>query len=290
VPVARCTVERLMRQHRWRGVTRARTVRTTVTEPTATRASDLVYRRFTAERPDVLWVADFTYVPMTDGRFGYTAFVIDAFAGLIPGWDTHAASKSNLVHALTAHYRQRGVLVTCTPEPARTSPFIEETVIHGKGTFDLTTELDLFGAQIATTLSAARHHQLLICDKTVMNVLAYARLVLAAPAGSAEAAVLDAMAGFCRAWALTTYDAVYVLSDAYPDPADPMRAKVTDLQHQTAAAVRRACAETAIPLHDVPAGLDLPQRVAHLARRVDAFLRPDRREPQRTRRWPHPPG
>ena len=46
---------------------------------------------------------------------------------------THAAGKTTLVHALTAHYRQRGVLVDCTGEPARTSPFIEETVIHGKG-------------------------------------------------------------------------------------------------------------------------------------------------------------
>ncbi|MCT2280774.1 hypothetical protein M3G91_24455 [Micromonospora chalcea] len=45
---------------------------------------------------------------------------------------THAAGKTTLVHALTAHYRARGVLVACTPEPARTSPFIEETVIHGK--------------------------------------------------------------------------------------------------------------------------------------------------------------
>jgi len=46
---------------------------------------------------------------------------------------THASGKTTLVHALTALYRARGVLVDCTGEPARTSPFIEETVIHGKG-------------------------------------------------------------------------------------------------------------------------------------------------------------
>jgi thymidylate kinase len=40
---------------------------------------------------------------------------------------THASGKTTLVHALTAHYRERGVLVDCTAEPARTSPFIEET-------------------------------------------------------------------------------------------------------------------------------------------------------------------
>lgn len=84
VPVARATVERLMRANGWRGASRAKTVRTTVADPAARRAPDLVDRRFGAQRPDQLHVADFTYAPMTSG-FGYTAFVIDAFAGLIAG-------------------------------------------------------------------------------------------------------------------------------------------------------------------------------------------------------------
>jgi transposase InsO family protein len=99
VPVARCTIERLMRVHGWRGATRARRVRTTVADPAATRAPDLVRRCFTAPRPDVLWVADFTYVPMTGGRFAYTAFVIDAFAGLIPGWECAMTKHTGLVEA-----------------------------------------------------------------------------------------------------------------------------------------------------------------------------------------------
>jgi len=61
VAVARCTVERLMRANRWRGVTRARTVRTTIPDPAHTRAPDLVNRDFTASRPGQLHVADFTY-------------------------------------------------------------------------------------------------------------------------------------------------------------------------------------------------------------------------------------
>jgi putative transposase len=86
VPVARCTIERLMREHGWHGAIRARKVRTTVADPADERAPGLVKRHFTAARPDELWVADFTYVPMAAG-FGYTAFVIDAFAGLIVGWE-----------------------------------------------------------------------------------------------------------------------------------------------------------------------------------------------------------
>jgi hypothetical protein len=185
---------------------------------------------------------------------------------------THASGKTTLVHALTAHYRERGVLVDCTDEPACTSPFFEETVIHGKGVFDLPTEVDLYAAQLTGTLRGARHQHLLICDKTVVNVLAYARMVLPAPPGSHEAAVLAAMAGFCRVWAPATYDAVFYLADRYQHPADPMRAKVAHLQEQTADAVRDTCADVGLPLLHVPIGLDMAARVAWIARRVDPIL------------------
>jgi putative transposase len=61
VPVARCTIERLMREHGWHGATRTNKVRTTIADPAAQRAPDLVKRHFKADRPDALWVADFTY-------------------------------------------------------------------------------------------------------------------------------------------------------------------------------------------------------------------------------------
>ena len=97
ITVARCTVERLMRAHGWRGVTRARTVRTTTADPEHSRAPDLVKRDFTAQRPGRLHVADFTYVPLDGGGFGYTAFVIDAFAGLIAGWECSLSKQTAFV-------------------------------------------------------------------------------------------------------------------------------------------------------------------------------------------------
>ncbi len=184
---------------------------------------------------------------------------------------THASGKTTLVHALTAHYRSHGVLVDCTGEPARTSPYIEETVLHDTGGFDLATEVDLFAAQLSTSLRAARHQHLLICDKTIVNVLAYARMVLPAPPGGHDATVLDAMAGFCRAW-VPVYDAVFYLPERYQQPTDPFRAKVAHLQDQTATAVRAAYAAVGAPLIDVPPGLDLPERVQWISRRVDPLL------------------
>jgi len=97
IRVARCTVERLMRAHGWRGVTRARTVRTTIPDPAHTRAPDLVHRNFKADRPGQLHVADFTYVPLDGAGFGYTAFVIDAFAGLIAGWECSLSKETAFV-------------------------------------------------------------------------------------------------------------------------------------------------------------------------------------------------
>ena len=77
--VARCTVERLMHKHQMQGVWRGKGKRTTVCDPQLQRAGDWVKRRLSAEGPNQLWVADFTYVTTYQG-FVYTAFVIDVFA------------------------------------------------------------------------------------------------------------------------------------------------------------------------------------------------------------------
>ena len=93
----RCTVERLMRANGWVGVRRAKFVRTTISDPAADRAPDLVDRQFRVSRPNELFVADFTYVPMSTGVFAYTAFVIDAFAGTIVGWECSTSKVTAFV-------------------------------------------------------------------------------------------------------------------------------------------------------------------------------------------------
>ncbi len=110
IPVARRTVERIMRANGWRGVIRARRPpHTTEADPAAARAPDLVGRHWRVGAPNQLVVADFTYVPMSWG-FGYTAFVVDAFAGLIVGWECSLRKDRAFVeHALrhAAAYRLR---------------------------------------------------------------------------------------------------------------------------------------------------------------------------------------
>jgi putative transposase len=101
IAVARCTVERLMRRHGWRGVIRTKKVRTTVPDRAAARAADLVDRCFTTAAPGQLLVADFTYVRVRTG-FVYAAFVIDAFAGMIVGWDVTGAANAAMVERALA--------------------------------------------------------------------------------------------------------------------------------------------------------------------------------------------
>jgi len=93
------TVERLMRRNGWQGVRRQKTVRTTIADPAAARPPDLVDRQFGVGAPNLLLVADFTYVKLISGVFVYVAFVIDAYAGAIVGWEASASKHTRFVES-----------------------------------------------------------------------------------------------------------------------------------------------------------------------------------------------
>lgn len=95
VQVARCTIERLMRQMGLEGAVRGRKVRTTIADESANRPADLVSRDFTATRPNQLWVADLTYVATWKG-FVYVAFVIDVYSRTIVGWRASGSLRTDL--------------------------------------------------------------------------------------------------------------------------------------------------------------------------------------------------
>ena len=94
--VARCTVERLMAAEGLHGVVRGASRRTTRPDLAAPRPEDLVERRFCAERPDQLWVVDFTYVATWAG-FAYVAFCIDVYSRMITGWRASRSMSTDLV-------------------------------------------------------------------------------------------------------------------------------------------------------------------------------------------------
>jgi putative transposase len=95
--IGRDQVARLMRELGIEGISRRRKkVFTTVADPDAVRAPDLVNRNFTAERPDALWVTDLTYVPTRSGM-AYVCFIVDAFSRRIVGWRVASNMKTDMV-------------------------------------------------------------------------------------------------------------------------------------------------------------------------------------------------
>lgn len=93
---ARCTVARLMRELGLKGAVRGKKCFTTVSDVSNPRPPDLVDRKFRANRPNQLWVADFTFVATWNG-FVFVAFVIDVFARKIVGWRAAGSMKTDLV-------------------------------------------------------------------------------------------------------------------------------------------------------------------------------------------------
>lgn len=96
IPVARCTVERLMSRLGLAGARRGKRVRTTIPDIAAMCPLDRVNRQFKAERPNQLWVSDFTYVSTWQGWL-YVAFVIDVFARRIVGWRVSRSMQTDFV-------------------------------------------------------------------------------------------------------------------------------------------------------------------------------------------------
>jgi putative transposase len=114
IPVARCTVQRLMRQDGFRGVVRGRRTRTTIADEKLEKPLDRVQRCFKASRPDQLWVSDFTFVATWSG-FVYVAFIIDVFARRIVGWRASRSMSTELVldaleQALHARQTEKGLI------------------------------------------------------------------------------------------------------------------------------------------------------------------------------------
>ncbi len=96
IPVARCTIERLMRAHGISGVGNGKVARTTIPGGSPVAAPDLLRRDFSADRPDAVWLSDFTYVRTWQG-WSYLAVVLDVHTRRIVGWQLAPHMRQSLV-------------------------------------------------------------------------------------------------------------------------------------------------------------------------------------------------
>ena len=132
IVVARCTVERLMRRQGLRGVMRGKVVRTTISDSKAPCPLDRVNRQFKADRPNQLWVSDFTYVSTWQG-WQYVAFVIDVYARRIVGWRQSSSMRTDFVlDALEQALYDR--------QPERTDALIHHSDRGSQGAFNRSSQ------------------------------------------------------------------------------------------------------------------------------------------------------
>jgi hypothetical protein len=127
----------------------------------------------------------------------------------------------------------------------------------------------LLGSHVAAEQLLARYHAVLICDRTVANILGYSRLLLGKSADEFSMQMLESITAFCRTYS-RQYDAVFYLSDLYDltKTRDPFRP--TDLQFQREAdrSIREACAEIGLRVTELPRDLRLEQKVSWILDRV----------------------
>jgi putative transposase len=148
IEVARCTVERLMRLNGIQGAKRrGKPWRTTRPDPAGRDAPDLVERHFTAEAPDRLWVADFTYLRSWEGVV-FFAFVIDVFSRMVVGWQFATHMPRTLVLdalRMALGLREPGADVTLVHHSDRGSQYTSDDYTQTLDDHDVTRSLGSTG-------------------------------------------------------------------------------------------------------------------------------------------------
>jgi hypothetical protein len=181
----------------------------------------------------------------------------------------HGTGKSTLALAVAADCKRRHMHAGCLVERARQSPFIEDAVIHKTGPITIHGELHLVALQIAHEQGLARHHDLLVCDKTVANVLGYSRLLLGQDDSRSTQNLLRTLEAFLSEYA-KFYDQVFYSEDLYELQLtrDPFRPVDPKFQRDAASAIREACIDLKISLDLIPTGLDHQDKVEWVVDRI----------------------
>lgn len=135
-------------------------------------------------------------------------------ARLIAVDGAHGTGKTTLVHALASRLKEHHIHVAVQSDAARRSRLVEDVVLHRNGSVDLVTELHILASQLAGEQTLARHHDLIVCDKSVLSVIAYTRLFLLDGMDQADTELFHAIETMVHTYA-SRYDAVFLLSDLY---------------------------------------------------------------------------
>jgi nicotinamide riboside kinase len=181
----------------------------------------------------------------------------------------HGSGKTTLVHATVGLFRSRHINATDVPESARSSPFFQSALIYGRETIDEWAELHLLGDQIATEQVRARTSELLVTDRTVLNVASYWRVRMPEQA-LISGGLFSSTRSFAISYSRRVYDLVFLLTDNFLHLTDGFRETDERFRRKVQEQLELDLAELGIDLVRIPSGLDLPEKLQLVSEAIDA--------------------
>ena len=143
---------------------------------------------------------------------------------------THASGKTTLKYLIAAKLKEIGINCVVLPEPARNSVLVDDVVLRNKGNFDIPLEVDLIMNHISLCIRGARDGDIILSDRTPVNVLAYTKLLVDS-SNEMESGLLERCESLVEKW-IEFYDLVFYCQDFYQADVskDNLRSKVVGIQ------------------------------------------------------------
>lgn len=191
---------------------------------------------------------------------------------LIVADGTQASGKTTFLYGLASALKEHGHHVGLLPEPARSSPLVDDVVRYGNGTFDMPLEVDLFAAHLRQVARATRTCDVILADRCPLNVVIYSR-VLSVAHSAEDAKLLNSMEAMASQWH-EYVDLTILLRDKFSQhgQGDEMRRLVLHTQDQMDLALDSAYRRWPARLQRMPTGLSTHERVAHALPRITQLI------------------
>lgn len=173
---------------------------------------------------------------------------------------THASGKTTLKYLMAAKLKEIGINCVVLPEPARNSVLVDDVVLRNKGDFDIPLEIDLIVNHISLCIRGARDGDIILSDRTPVNVLAYTKLLVDS-SDEMENGLLERCESLVEKW-VEFYDLVFYCQDFYQADIskDNLRSKVVGIQSDVDSETRNQYDRFGCNLQFIPKGLSSEEK------------------------------
>lgn len=173
---------------------------------------------------------------------------------------THASGKTTLIYYVAAKLKEKGINCVVLPEPARNSPLVDDVVLRNVKSFDVPLEVDLIMNHISQCIRGTRDGEIILSDRTPVNVLAYTNLLISNK-NELEKDLLGKCELLVGSW-VNFYDLIFYCQDYYfaDISKDNRRSKVVGIQKEVDLETRKQYDKFQCQLQYIPEGLSLEEK------------------------------